>query len=55
MGLSPRMVLFSADREAAAAARELACEAFVEKPFAPESLLSAVRRALAKTAPAPRD
>jgi len=46
MGLAPRVVLFSADREVAAAARELACEAFVEKPFAPESLLSAVRRAL---------
>ena len=41
-----RVVLFSADRLVAAAARELACEAFVEKPFAPESLLAAVRRAL---------
>jgi CheY-like chemotaxis protein len=46
-GLAPRVVLFSADREVAAAAQELACEAFVEKPFAPESLLAAVRRALA--------
>jgi signal transduction histidine kinase/CheY-like chemotaxis protein len=46
-GLSPSVVLFSADREVAAAARELACEAFVEKPFAPESLLEAVRRAQA--------
>src|SRR6267378_93032 len=46
-GLAPHVVLFSADREVAAAARELACEAFVEKPFAPESLLAAVRRALA--------
>jgi len=46
-GLSPRVVLFSADREVAAAARELVCDAFVEKPFAPESLLDAVRRALA--------
>ena len=45
-GLAPRVVLFSADREVAAAAQELACEAFVEKPFAPESLLAAVRRAL---------
>jgi signal transduction histidine kinase/CheY-like chemotaxis protein len=47
LGLDPRVVLFSADREVAGAARELACEAFVEKPFAPESLLDAVRRALA--------
>ncbi len=46
-GLAPRVVLFSADREVAAAARELACEAFVEKPFAPESLLDAVRRTMA--------
>lgn len=46
-GFSPRVVLFSADREVAAAARELRCEAFVEKPFAPESLLAAVRRAMA--------
>jgi DNA-binding response OmpR family regulator len=44
LGQSPRVVLFSADREVANAARELACEAFVEKPFAPESLLAAVRR-----------
>jgi CheY-like chemotaxis protein len=41
------VVLFSADREVAAAARDLACEAFVEKPFAPESLLDAVRRTMA--------
>jgi CheY-like chemotaxis protein len=46
-GIAPRVVLFSADREVAAAAQELACEAFVEKPFAPESLLEAVRRAMA--------
>ena len=46
-GLAPRVVLFSADREVAAAAQELACEAFVEKPFAPESLLDAVRRTIA--------
>ena len=42
-----RVVLFSADREVATAARELACDAFVEKPFVPESLLAAVRRARA--------
>jgi signal transduction histidine kinase len=47
MGLKPRVVLFSADREVANAARELACEAFVEKPFAPESLLHAVQRVAA--------
>jgi signal transduction histidine kinase/CheY-like chemotaxis protein len=46
LGLSPRVVLLSADREVATAARELATEAFVEKPFAPEGLLVAVRRAL---------
>jgi signal transduction histidine kinase len=46
LGLTPRVVLFSADREVAAAARELACEAFVEKPFAPDGLLLAVRRVL---------
>jgi signal transduction histidine kinase len=46
-GLHPRVVLFSADREVAAAAQELRCEAFVEKPFAPESLLAATRRAIA--------
>ncbi|MGZ6123960.1 MAG: hybrid sensor histidine kinase/response regulator [Myxococcales bacterium] len=46
-GWSPRVVLFSADREVAAAAEELCCEAFVEKPFAPESLLAAIRRAVA--------
>ena len=47
LGLGPRVVLLSADREVAAAARELACEGFVEKPFAPDGLLEAVRRALA--------
>jgi len=46
LGLAPRVVLFSADRAVADAARELACESFVEKPFAPEGLLDAVRRAL---------
>ena len=51
LGLSPRVVLFSADRSVADAARELACEAFVEKPFAPESLLAAVRRTMS-SAPA---
>src|SRR5205085_2638975 len=45
LGFSPRVVLFSADRTVADAARELACEGFVEKPFAPESLLAAVRLA----------
>ena len=45
-GLDPRVVLLSADREVAAAARELRTDAFVEKPFAPENLLGAVRRAL---------
>lgn len=50
-GLSPRVVLFSADRAVADAARDLRCEAFVEKPFAPESLLAAVRRAIGAAAP----
>ena len=50
-GLSPRVILFSADREVAAAAQELCCEAFVEKPFAPESLLAAARRVLTSTDP----
>ncbi|HEX9605518.1 MAG TPA: response regulator, partial [Myxococcales bacterium] len=45
-GLDPRVVLLSADREVAAAARELGTDGFVEKPFAPENLLAAVRRAL---------
>jgi signal transduction histidine kinase len=45
-GLDPRVVLLSADREVAAAARELRADGFVEKPFAPENLLAAVRRAL---------
>jgi DNA-binding response OmpR family regulator len=44
--LSPRVVLLSADRAVAAAAVELAAEAFVEKPFQPEGLLAAVWRAL---------
>jgi signal transduction histidine kinase/ActR/RegA family two-component response regulator len=48
LGLRPGVVLFSADRAVADAARELACDGFVEKPFAPESLLAAVRRAMAK-------
>jgi DNA-binding response OmpR family regulator len=46
LGIAPRVVLFSADREVANAARELCCAAFVEKPFAPESLVAAVRRAV---------
>jgi CheY-like chemotaxis protein len=45
-GLDPRVVLLSADREVAAAARELRADGFVEKPFAPENLLAAVRRSL---------
>jgi signal transduction histidine kinase len=45
-GLDPRVVLLSADREVAAAARELRADGFVEKPFAPENLLAAVRRCL---------
>jgi signal transduction histidine kinase/ActR/RegA family two-component response regulator len=45
-GLRPRTVLLSADREVAQAAEELGVEAFVEKPFAPDGLLAAVRRAL---------
>ena len=45
-GLDPRVVLLSADREVAAAARELRTDGFVEKPFAPENLLAAVRRCL---------
>ena len=45
-GLEPRVVLLSADREVAAAARELRADGFVEKPFEPENLLAAVRRAL---------
>ncbi len=47
LGLRPRVVLLSADREVARAAHELGAEAFVEKPFAPDGLLAAVRRALA--------
>ena len=50
MGLVPRVVLLSSDRDVASAARELGCEGFVEKPFAPEGLLAAVRRALPQQA-----
>ncbi len=50
IGVRPRVVLLSADREVAAAARELETDAFVEKPFAPEGLLAAVRRALSPLA-----
>ena len=46
LGLRPRVVLLSADRDIAKVAEELNAESFVEKPFAPESLLAAVRRAL---------
>jgi len=49
--LSPRVVLLSADRAVAAAAAELAAEAFVEKPFQPEGLLAAVWRALGTKGP----
>jgi len=49
LGLNPRVVLLSADREVARAAQELGAEAFVEKPFAPESLLAAVARALQRS------
>jgi signal transduction histidine kinase/CheY-like chemotaxis protein len=46
-GLDPRVVLLSADRAVAEAARELRADGFVEKPFEPENLLAAVRRAQA--------
>jgi signal transduction histidine kinase len=46
LGLSPKVVLLSADRDVKAAARELCATAFVEKPFKPEALLAAVARAL---------
>jgi signal transduction histidine kinase/CheY-like chemotaxis protein len=52
-GFSPRVVLLSADRSVADAARELDCEAFVEKPFAPEGLLAAVRTALSGSRASP--
>jgi len=51
LNLSPSVVLLSADREVAAAARELLCEAFVEKPFSPDGLLAALRGALRNRAP----
>ena len=44
-GLDPRVVLLSADRAVAEAARELGADGFVEKPFEPENLLAAVKRA----------
>jgi signal transduction histidine kinase/CheY-like chemotaxis protein len=47
-GSDPCVVLLSADRELARAAREVHAQAFVEKPFAPEALLAAVQRALPK-------
>jgi two-component system C4-dicarboxylate transport response regulator DctD len=50
-GFDPRVVLLSADREVAAAARELRADGFVEKPFSPENLLAAVRRALDMAGP----
>jgi len=51
-GLDPRVVLLSADRELAAAARDVGAHGFVEKPFAPEALLAAVERALPDAASA---
>jgi CheY-like chemotaxis protein len=50
-GFDPRVVLLSADREVAAAARELGADGFVEKPFSPENLLAAVRRCLGASQP----
>jgi CheY-like chemotaxis protein len=50
-GFDPRVVLLSADRDVAAAARELRADGFVEKPFSPENLLAAVRRALGSARP----
>jgi CheY-like chemotaxis protein len=50
-GFDPRVVLLSADREVAAAARELRADGFVEKPFSPENLLAAVRRCLGTSQP----
>ena len=50
-GFDPRVVLLSADREVAAAARELRADGFVEKPFSPENLLAAVRRCLGARTP----
>jgi DNA-binding response OmpR family regulator len=50
-GLDPCVVLLSADRDLAVAAREVRAKAFVEKPFAPEALLAAVRRALPDDGP----
>jgi CheY-like chemotaxis protein len=52
-GLSPRVVLLSADQEVAQAAAELGADAFVEKPFAPDGLLAAVRRAMPAPGPVP--
>jgi signal transduction histidine kinase/ActR/RegA family two-component response regulator len=46
LGLTPRVVLFSGVRGLEEVARALSCEAFVEKPFVPETLLLAVRRVL---------
>jgi signal transduction histidine kinase len=50
-GMDPCIVLLSADRDLAAAAREMHAQAFVEKPFAPEALLAAVQRVLEKDRP----
>lgn len=51
-GFSPRVVLLSADREVARAAAEMGADAFVEKPFAPDGLLAAVRRVMPQIAAA---
>jgi DNA-binding response OmpR family regulator len=51
-GFAPRVVLLSADGDVARAAEELGADAFVEKPFAPEGLLAAIRRAIPGPGPA---
>jgi signal transduction histidine kinase/CheY-like chemotaxis protein len=51
-GFAPRVVLLSADGDVARAAKELGADAFVEKPFAPEGLLAAIRRAIPGPGPA---
>ena len=48
LGLSMRVVILSADRAVATAAADLQADGFVSKPFQPEVLLAAVRRALGR-------